>query len=178
MASRLAIAKRTGLDSGSLLGLRRYLHASALPPPLDAPISQPTASQSLVLPESDQIPDGNSNNVIGFGFGFPSFPFGGSMELMAVPKKKVSRHKRGIRNGPKALKPIPVIIRCKSCGRVKLPHFFCCSGDRGQTGERGEDRVTWIPWLELISVLECDNVNNETYGYNGSLIAFTTRIIG
>ncbi|CAN4122131.1 unnamed protein product [Withania somnifera] len=60
---------------------------------------------------------------------FPNSPFyGGSMELMAVPKKKVSPHKRGIRNGPKALKPVPVIIRCKVCGRVKLPHFFCCSG--------------------------------------------------
>lgn len=26
---------------------------------------------------------------------------------------QVSPHKRGIRNGPKALKPIPVIVRCK-----------------------------------------------------------------
>ncbi|XVE91531.1 hypothetical protein REPUB_Repub01dG0017700 [Reevesia pubescens] len=139
MASRLATLKRTAADSGSLLRLRRWLHASsiALPPPLDVPIIQPTASPPLVLPESDQFPDRNSNNYIGFGFGFPSFPIGGSMELMAVPKKRVSRHKRGIRNGPKALKPIPVIIRCKGCGRVKLPHFFCCSGDRGQTGEQG-----------------------------------------
>eukprot|EP00262_Sarcandra_glabra_P011270 TRINITY_DN27082_c0_g1_i1.p1 TRINITY_DN27082_c0_g1~~TRINITY_DN27082_c0_g1_i1.p1 ORF type:complete len:117 (+),score=7.13 TRINITY_DN27082_c0_g1_i1:159-509(+) len=62
----------------------------------------------------------------------------GSMELMAVPKKKVSRYKRGLRNGPKALKPIPVIIRCKSCGRVKLPHFYCCSGDRGTSERNGE----------------------------------------
>ncbi|WOK93278.1 hypothetical protein Cni_G01973 [Canna indica] len=60
----------------------------------------------------------------------PSFSFDASMELMAVPKKKVSKHKRGIRNGPKALKPVPVIVRCKSCGRVKLPHFYCCSGVR------------------------------------------------
>ncbi|XP_022776824.1 uncharacterized protein LOC111318318 [Durio zibethinus] len=138
MASRLAILKRTTADSGSFLGLRRWLHASALPPPLDASIGQPTVSQPFVLPESDQIPDSNSNNNIVFGFGFLSFPFGGSMELMAVPKKKVSRHKRGIRNGPRALKPVPVIIRCKSCGRVKLPHFFCCSGDRGQTSEHGD----------------------------------------
>ncbi|KAL4195632.1 hypothetical protein AMTRI_Chr05g74220 [Amborella trichopoda] len=57
-------------------------------------------------------------------------PFG-SIQLMAVPKKKVTPHKKRIRNGPKALKPVPVIMRCKSCGRVKLPHFFCCSGDRG-----------------------------------------------
>nr|AAV68850.1 hypothetical protein AT1G69485 [Arabidopsis thaliana] len=35
------------------------------------------------------------------------------MELMAVPKKKISKHKRGIRNGPKAFKPTPVIIRCR-----------------------------------------------------------------
>ncbi|XP_072989664.1 uncharacterized protein [Typha latifolia] len=63
----------------------------------------------------------------------PRFAFGASMELMAVPKKKVSRHKRGLRNGPKALKPVPVIVRCRSCGRVKLPHFYCCSGDRGSS---------------------------------------------
>ncbi|KMZ69633.1 hypothetical protein ZOSMA_20G01110 [Zostera marina] len=61
----------------------------------------------------------------------PSLPFGGSMELMAVPKKKVSKYKKKLRNGPKALKPVPVIVRCLACGRVKLPHFYCCSGERG-----------------------------------------------
>ncbi|KAG0501050.1 hypothetical protein HPP92_001122 [Vanilla planifolia] len=64
----------------------------------------------------------------------PSFSFGASMELMAVPKKKVSPYKKGLRNGPKALKPVPVIVRCQSCGRVKLPHFYCCSGNREQGG--------------------------------------------
>ncbi|OMO93266.1 hypothetical protein CCACVL1_06555 [Corchorus capsularis] len=60
MASRLAILKRTGEDSGSVLCLRRWLHASALPPPLDAPITPPTTSQPLmVLPVSDRIPDNN-----------------------------------------------------------------------------------------------------------------------
>ncbi|XP_031486047.1 uncharacterized protein LOC116254658 [Nymphaea colorata] len=67
-----------------------------------------------------------------------SSPSGWSMQLMAVPKKKVSPYKRGLRNGPKALKPVPVIVRCKSCGRVKLPHFFCCSGDRGTSGRTDE----------------------------------------
>ncbi|CAA0833227.1 Ribosomal L32p protein family [Striga hermonthica] len=43
----------------------------------------------------------------------PCFPFPcGAMKLMVVPKKKVSKHKRGIKNGPKALKLVPVIIRC------------------------------------------------------------------
>ncbi|KAE8657421.1 50S ribosomal protein L32 [Hibiscus syriacus] len=135
MASILAMLKRSAAaEYGSVMGLRRWVHASALAPPLDASITRPPPSQPLVLPESNQISDSNSNI---FGFGFSSFPFGGSMELMAVPKRKVSRHKRGIRNGPKALKPVPVIVRCKSCGRVKLPHFFCCSGDRGQNSEQG-----------------------------------------
>ncbi|XP_028798457.1 uncharacterized protein LOC114753919 [Neltuma alba] len=66
------------------------------------------------------------------------------MELMAVPKKKVSRHKRGIRNGPKALKPIPVIVRCRSCGRVKLPHFFCCSGNRINGGDQNGSTIDHI----------------------------------
>ncbi|MBA0548011.1 hypothetical protein Golob_019135 [Gossypium lobatum] len=121
MASRLAMLKHSAAtDYGSFLGLRRWIHASALPPPLGAPIGHPPPSQSLVFPESDQTPESNNNRNIGFGFGFgfPSFPLGGgSMELMAVPKKKVSRHKRGIRNGPKALKPVPVIIRCKNRNR-------------------------------------------------------------
>ncbi|OEL28976.1 hypothetical protein BAE44_0010000 [Dichanthelium oligosanthes] len=96
---------------------------------------------------------------------------GAAMDLMAVPKKKVSKYKKGLRNGPKALKPVPVIVRCslghwwktigpvllkkeitkfiflfvpflhyaaavylvpcRCCGRVKLPHFYCCSGERG-----------------------------------------------
>ncbi|KAI9071551.1 hypothetical protein K1719_046484 [Acacia pycnantha] len=79
---------------------------------------------------------GKMANMLGIK-SFPSFSFGGSMELMAVPKKKVSRHKRGIRNGPKALKPIPVIVRCRGCGRVKLPHFFCCSGNRTIDDQNG-----------------------------------------
>ncbi|XP_015069465.1 uncharacterized protein LOC107014118 [Solanum pennellii] len=57
------------------------------------------------------------------------------MEHMVVPMKKVSFHKRGVSNGPKALKPIPVIIRCKACGRVKLPHFFCSVGIKQNPGE-------------------------------------------
>nr|KJB07952.1 hypothetical protein B456_001G055100 [Gossypium raimondii] len=95
MASRLAMLKHSAAtDYGSFLGLRRWIHASALPPPLGAPIGHPPPSQSLVFPESDQTPESNNNSNIGFGFGFgfgfPSFPLGGgSMELMAVPKKKV-----------------------------------------------------------------------------------------
>ncbi|XP_051145601.1 uncharacterized protein LOC127261335 [Andrographis paniculata] len=114
------------------LGVRRWGHTAAQPAPLqaaiDAPINNTTTLPPLVLPE-----DGNDCRI---GLEFPNLPFvGGSMELMAVPKKKVSPHKRGIRNGPKALKPVPVIVRCKVCGRVKLPHFFCCSGIKKNPGE-------------------------------------------
>ncbi|XP_062149891.1 uncharacterized protein LOC133858437 isoform X2 [Alnus glutinosa] len=94
-----------------VLGLRRLSHAMALPPPLDGVIHRGVTSPPCVLPEFDQNCDDNNNNI-GFGLGFSNFPYGGSMELMAVPKKKTSPHKRGIRNGPKALKPIPVIMRC------------------------------------------------------------------
>ncbi|CAL9064546.1 unnamed protein product, partial [Musa banksii] len=47
------------------------------------------------------------------------------MELMAVPKKKVHRtltpcrHKKGLRNGPKARKTVPAIVHCK-CIRYKF----------------------------------------------------------
>ncbi|CAN6313914.1 unnamed protein product, partial [Urochloa humidicola] len=82
-------------------------------PPPPAPLAE---AQSLVVP----------------GLGAAVGP---AMELMAVPKKKVSKYKKGLRNGPKALKPVPVIVRCRCCGRVKLPHFYCCSGERGNPSE-------------------------------------------
>ncbi|KAJ8768226.1 hypothetical protein K2173_021166 [Erythroxylum novogranatense] len=129
MAFRVAILK---IGSASPSGFRRWVHAPAIPSPLGASIKPSIQALPMILPEFD-----NAHNNI-FGFGLPSFSFGGPMELMAVPKKKVSPHKRGIRNGPKALKPTPVIIRCKSCGRVKLPHFYCCSGDRGNAGEQNK----------------------------------------
>uniref|UniRef100_A0A453IVG0 Large ribosomal subunit protein bL32m n=1 Tax=Aegilops tauschii subsp. strangulata TaxID=200361 RepID=A0A453IVG0_AEGTS len=47
----------------------------------------------------------------------------------------ISKYKRGLRNGPRALKPVPVIVRCRCCGRVKLPHFYCCSGEKGNAGD-------------------------------------------
>ncbi|XP_016465971.1 uncharacterized protein LOC107788772 isoform X1 [Nicotiana tabacum] len=152
MALSAAMLRTGGTIAGVNSGLRRFLHITARPSPLDSVVNQPTAtSPSLVLPENDNKNNSNSN----IGYMFPNSPvIGGSMELMAVPKKKVSPHKRGIRNGPKALKPIPVIIRCNTtgmnnntvdnmlmqttcsaCGRVKLPHFFCCSGIKQNLGE-------------------------------------------
>ncbi|XP_057534205.1 uncharacterized protein LOC130812669 [Amaranthus tricolor] len=114
-----------GSINGCLHTFSRFTNAFALPPSMD-----PMPSPPLTLPD-----DFHSE----FSRHFPGFtPGGGSMDLMAVPKKKVSRHKRGIRNGPKALKPTPVIIRCTCCGRVKLPHFYCCGGHREDPGERSD----------------------------------------
>ncbi|XP_012067689.1 uncharacterized protein LOC105630475 [Jatropha curcas] len=138
MALRLGMLKASSGNNGCTFGLLRWIHAVAISPPLDCSLHRTVAPTHMVLPEFDQTPESSSSSNYNnnLEFGFPSFSFGGSMELMAVPKKKVSPHKRGIRNGPKALKPIPVIIRCRSCGKVKLPHFYCCSGDRGKTGEQ------------------------------------------
>ncbi|KAK6931269.1 Ribosomal protein L32p [Dillenia turbinata] len=97
-ATNLLKKAATATESGAFIGLRRFTHALALPSPLGSSITPPIQSPPLVLPEDDQNPNFSSD---------------GSLELMAVPKKKVSKHKRGIRNGPKALKPTPVIIRCK-----------------------------------------------------------------
>lgn len=119
-----------------ILAYTRWTHAIAHPPPLDSAISRSAILPPLVLPEFEKNLD-TINNQFGSGFHIGS----GSMELMAVPKKKTSPHKRGIRNGPRALKPIPVIIRCKVCGRVKLPHFFCCSGLRDTNGQN--DSTNW-----------------------------------
>ncbi|TKY59509.1 50S ribosomal protein L32 [Spatholobus suberectus] len=121
MAARLAIVRVTGGKLGSVLGFNRWIHSVPQSPPLAGCIDVGVRSPQPVLPE----------------FNAPSFSSGGSMELMAAPKRKVSPHRKGIRNGPKALKPIPVIVLCKSCGRVRLPHFFCCGGKPNQ-GDIGE----------------------------------------
>ncbi|XP_057417553.1 uncharacterized protein LOC130711817 [Lotus japonicus] len=116
MATKFAILRGNGR---SLLGFNRLFHSV---PPLAGSIDIGVPSSQPVLPE----------------FTSPSFSFGDSMELMAVPKRKISKSRRGIRNGPKALKPIPVLVLCKGCGRVRLPHYYCCSGkpNHDHTGEQ------------------------------------------
>ncbi|XP_010499003.1 PREDICTED: uncharacterized protein LOC104776606 [Camelina sativa] len=136
MALRLTSLKRAAVETCLILETRSFSHVAAMPSPMNGAFDRPISTPPLVLPEFDQNQP-SSIDEKSFGFGLPSFAFDGSMELMAVPKKKISKHKRGIRNGPKALKPVPVIIRCRSCGRVKLPHFFCCSGERLNPSEQG-----------------------------------------
>lgn len=134
MAFLRAAMMKTNIDSkvSCALALKRCLHGITQPPPLESAITQSASSPPFILPEFERSVDTFDNR---FGSGF--HVGNGPMELMAVPKKKTSPHKRGIRNGPKALKPIPVIIRCKVCGRVKLPHFFCCSGLRDTDAPNG-----------------------------------------
>nr|XP_043612995.1 uncharacterized protein LOC122584968 [Erigeron canadensis] len=132
----MALSRMSSIAGGSknccISSFRRWVHTVAQPPSLHNAIVPSNLSPPLVFPEFERNPDSINNE-----FGSGSYLGIGSMELMAVPKKKTSPHKRGIRNGPKALKPIPVIIRCKACGRVKLPHFFCCSGLRHTDGQNG-----------------------------------------
>ncbi|KNA18820.1 hypothetical protein SOVF_066860 [Spinacia oleracea] len=129
MAFRLGIQRNLqGNVDGCLHTVRRFTHAFALPPSFANSID-PISSPPSILPEDDSS----------FSCEFPESAIGsGFMDLMAVPKKKISKYKRGLRNGPKALKPTPVIVRCKSCGRVKLPHFYCCSGRVEDSGERSD----------------------------------------
>ncbi|WJX63568.1 hypothetical protein P8452_48437 [Trifolium repens] len=123
MTMRIAILWDARRKLGSVLGFNRLIHSVPQSPPLAGSIDHGIQSVQPVLPE----------------FSSPSFSFGGSMELMAVPKRKTSPHKRGIRNGPKALKPIPVLVLCKGCGRVRLPHFYCCSGKPNQENNGGQN---------------------------------------
>ena len=43
---------------------------------------------------------------------------------MAVPKRKVSPHRRGNRRSHDALKPEP-FHECGNCGELKRPHNLC-----------------------------------------------------
>ncbi|CAM8922233.1 hypothetical protein QQ045_031621 [Rhodiola kirilowii] len=129
MAFRFALKRIAATNLCCDSGLRRWTHALASP--FNSLLDCSMSKFQSVVPEDD-FDNGNER----IGVELPSFISGGSMELMAVPKKKTSPYKRGLRNGPKALKPVPVIVRCKACGRVKLPHFYCCSGIRENPSER------------------------------------------
>mmetsp|Transcript_8389 Transcript_8389/g.9756 ORF Transcript_8389/g.9756 Transcript_8389/m.9756 type:complete len:192 (-) Transcript_8389:234-809(-) len=52
------------------------------------------------------------------------------LQLMGVPKKKVSRSRKRIRNrdSTKLLKFVPSAIKCRICGIHKLPHRYCDKG--------------------------------------------------
>ncbi|KAL6291946.1 hypothetical protein ACE6H2_000088 [Prunus campanulata] len=122
MASMMALLRSSRGNMACVFGTKRWNHVAAMPPPFDGVMERKILSPQLVLPESDRDPAQNNN----IGFGFPSFLFGGSMELMAVPKRKTSPHKRGIRNGPRALKPVPVIIRCRTIEVSGLAGVLSC----------------------------------------------------
>ncbi len=57
--------------------------------------------------------------------------------LMAVPKRKVTPSRKGIRTTGKHLRFVPVVSRCATCGRVKQQHWHCphCMGGRGAAAE-------------------------------------------
>lgn len=74
MAMRITMLRNTGGKMANMLGIKRWTHSNPQPPPLSGSINHEIASPQVVLPE----------------LSFPSFPFGGSMELMAAPKRKVA----------------------------------------------------------------------------------------
>ncbi|XP_073268258.1 uncharacterized protein [Populus alba] len=88
MALRLGMLKCAAEGkNGCRLGIRKWTHLVAMAPPLDGALECSIASPQFTLPEFDANQD-TSDNSSDFGFTFPGFSFGGSMELMAVPKRK------------------------------------------------------------------------------------------
>lgn len=90
MALRLASLKRAAAESCRIFETRSFSNVAAMPSPLNSVIDRPIGTPPLISPEFDENqsqPGSIDENR--FGFGFPSFAFSGSMDLMAVPKKKV-----------------------------------------------------------------------------------------
>ncbi len=58
---------------------------------------------------------------------------------MAVPKRKQSPSRRGMRRSHDALKPVGV-HECKGCGEQKRPHHVCPAC--GQYDEREVEKAT------------------------------------
>lgn len=89
MALRLGMLKCAAEgNNGCRSGIRRWAHVPSMVRPLDGALESYIASPHLTLPELDANQD-TSNNSSNSGLGLPGFSFGGSMELMAVPKRKV-----------------------------------------------------------------------------------------
>ena len=59
---------------------------------------------------------------------------------MAVPKRKVSRARRGKRRAHDALHP-PSLSFCAHCGEPKMPHRICpsCATYKGKNFEEKEE---------------------------------------
>lgn len=114
MAFRTAALKTS--SSGLMTVLRRWAHAAAQPAPMNSLIAPPIPSPTFVLPEHDQQ---TPNNDIGFG-SQSSVPVL-SMELMAVPKKKVLENFLIVRFWCKGLLRIWAIqfvaLQCESFNR-------------------------------------------------------------
>mmetsp|Transcript_28896 Transcript_28896/g.39914 ORF Transcript_28896/g.39914 Transcript_28896/m.39914 type:complete len:148 (+) Transcript_28896:53-496(+) len=58
------------------------------------------------------------------GLGFAAGP----TQLLAVPKKKISRSRKRIRNLHKNLPFTKHVIRCRICDKIKLPGYYCDKG--------------------------------------------------
>lgn len=87
MALRL---KRAAVESCRIFQTRSLSHVAAMPTPLNSAIDRTISMPPLISPEFDQNQNQpGSIDEKSFGFGLPDFGFGGSIELMAVPKKKV-----------------------------------------------------------------------------------------
>ena len=65
------------------------------------------------------------------------------MDLMAVPKRKVTPSRKGKRNQFKRIKFVGDAVRCRDCGKVKKPHVYCdqCSTNVFEHGVDGEGSV-------------------------------------
>ncbi|MCE2509887.1 MAG: 50S ribosomal protein L32 [Alphaproteobacteria bacterium] len=61
---------------------------------------------------------------------------------MAVPKKKISQSRRGMRRAHQALKP-EGYAECPNCGELKRPHHVCpaCGQYRGRDVVESQESV-------------------------------------
>ncbi|KAI3714291.1 hypothetical protein L1987_72888 [Smallanthus sonchifolius] len=82
---RTAMITNLNTKASCALTFKRCIHAISTPP-LDIPISQSAASQPLISPEFDRRVDTFDYRFVS---DFPFYVNNGSMELMAVPKKKI-----------------------------------------------------------------------------------------
>ncbi|KAL3677360.1 hypothetical protein R1sor_027308 [Riccia sorocarpa] len=89
------------------IGLLSTRHHHSLPE-----LHQHRLSMSVAVPRftlQPEVETPGSDNFRGSDSLYKN-PF---MDLMAVPKRKVTPSRKGKRNGPKAYKPVTVIAKCK-----------------------------------------------------------------
>ncbi|GBG84679.1 hypothetical protein CBR_g39054 [Chara braunii] len=114
-----------GRPRGAAQGVGMFITANgggAVPPRAGQEVDKQSVDITFIAVSSAVIPPVNPPPPAGPQPGRPS----SSLDVMSVQK---TSGKKGWK-AQKSIKAAPVVIKCKGCGRIKLPQFYCCGAPK------------------------------------------------